>query len=251
MMTLWPSLARRVIMAGLLTAAVLALWPDSAVAGDVYRYRDPFGNARSMVVPKGYAKYYQRAQNRAKARAAPLRIADFAPVALAMPPVAEGDPGLDLGLNLGASENARIRDLLAHPGMESYRGIISKAAADAGVDSALLGAVIAVESGFRKDARSPRGALGLMQLMPGTAASLVKQEDIEAALVDPATNVNAGSRHLRSLLDRYPGRLDLALAAYNAGPGAVAKYDDVPPYAETRQYVRDVIALYARYKNGH
>lgn len=232
------------MVAGLLTAAVLALWPDCAAAGDVYRYRDPFGNARAMVVPKGYAKYYQRAQSRAKARAAPLRVTDFAALALAMPPAA--DPGLDLG-----DDAQRVRDLLGHPGMESYRGIISKAAADAGVDSALLGAVIAVESGFRKDARSPRGALGLMQLMPGTAASLVKQDDIEAALVDPATNVNAGSRHLRSLLDRYPGRLDLALAAYNAGPGAVAKYDDVPPYAETRQYVRDVIALYARYKNGH
>jgi len=241
------------MVAGVLAAAVLALWPDSAAAGDIYRYRDPFGNARAMVVPKGYAKYYQRAQNRAKARA-PLRVADFAPAALTMPDAAAGDPGVDLGLIAGLAlgdDPRRVRDLLGHPGMESYRGIISKAAAAAGVDSALLGAVIAVESGFRKDARSPRGALGLMQLMPGTAASLLKQDDIEAALVDPATNVNAGSRHLRSLLDRYPGRLDLALAAYNAGPGAVAKYDDVPPYAETRQYVRDVIALYALYKNGH
>ncbi|WP_454688848.1 lytic transglycosylase domain-containing protein [Achromobacter aloeverae] len=249
MMTLWPSPARpglldfpgfpgfpgRVAVAALLAAAVLAVWPDRAVAGDIYRYRDPFGIPRAMVVPKGYAKYYQRAQQRAQARAG-VRVASGARADAA---------GLDA---LDAA--SRLESLSAHPGMENYRGIISKAAADAGVDSALLGAVIAVESGFRKDARSPRGALGLMQLMPATAATLLKHGDIEAALVDPAINVDAGSRHLRRLLDLYPGRLDLALAAYNAGTGAVAKYDDVPPYAETRQYVRDVIALYARYKGG-
>ncbi|WP_231755281.1 lytic transglycosylase domain-containing protein [Bordetella sp. N] len=230
---------------GLLSVTALAMGPQAAQAGEIYRYRDPFGIPRAMVVPKGYAKYYQRAQSRAKARAPVSLLAQSRPLTLT-DIAALGAVDLD-----GNDDGQRVRDLFGHPGMESYRGIITKAAAAAGVDSALLGAIIAVESGFRKDARSPKGALGLMQLMPGTAASLVKQEDIEAALVDPATNVNAGSRHLRSLLDRYPGRLDLALAAYNAGPGAVAKYDDVPPYAETRQYVRDVIALYARYKNGH
>jgi len=87
-----------------------------------------------------------------------------------------------------------------------------------------------------------------MQLMPSTAASVLAVDDIERALVDPATNVRAGSRHLRRLIDQYPGRLDLALAAYNAGEGAVRKYDAVPPYAETQAYVRDVTALYERYK---
>ncbi|RXN85443.1 lytic transglycosylase [Achromobacter aloeverae] len=242
-MTRWPSPAgpgfvRWVAVAGLLIAVVLAMWPDRAVAGEIYRYRDPFGMPRAMTVPKGYAKYYQRAQLRAQARSGGRVLA--------------GGPIMQSGkAALHPSDEAhRLDDLLAHPGMENYRGIISKAAAEAGVDSALLGAVIAVESGFRKDARSPKGAVGLMQLMPATAASLLKQDDIEAALVDPATNVGAGSRHLRRLLDLYPGRLDLALAAYNAGTGAVAKYDDVPPYAETRQYVRDVIGLYARYKSG-
>lgn len=112
------------------------------------------------------------------------------------------------------------------------------------MDRALLTAVIAVESGFRSDARSPKGALGLMQLMPATAATLLAADDIERALVDPATNVKAGSSLLRRLIDQYPNRLDLALAAYNAGEGAVRKYDAVPPYAETQQYVRNVTALY-------
>ena len=85
-----------------------------------------------------------------------------------------------------------------------------------------------------------------MQLMPATAATLLTVDNMERALVDPATNVRLGSRHLRRLLDQYPGRLDLALAAYNAGEGAVSKYDGVPPYAETQQYVRAVTALYQR-----
>jgi len=87
-----------------------------------------------------------------------------------------------------------------------------------------------------------------MQLMPATAAPLLSVDDVERALVDPATNVQAGSRHLRRLIDRYPGRLDLALAAYNAGEGAVRKYDAVPPYAETQAYVKNVTALYEQYK---
>ncbi|MGE8636479.1 MAG: lytic transglycosylase domain-containing protein, partial [Achromobacter piechaudii] len=130
----------------------------------------------------------------------------------------------------------------------AHDGLIERAAKDSGVDRALLTAVIAIESGFRSDARSPKGALGLMQLMPSTAAAVLAVDDIERALVDPATNVQAGSRHLRRLIDQYPGRLDLALAAYNAGEGAVRKYDAVPPYAETQAYVRDVTALYEHYK---
>ena len=85
-----------------------------------------------------------------------------------------------------------------------HDGLIAQAALDSGVDRALLSAVIAVESGFRSDARSPKGALGLMQLMPATAATLLTVDNMERALVDPATNVRLGSRHLRRLLDQYP-----------------------------------------------
>lgn len=229
----------------LVLALALACGAGTAQAGDVYRYKDPFGVWRAMVVPKGYARAYKRAQIRAYLRAPDARgcAACERPPALKVAGLANaGDVDVP-------TDDARMARLEGHRGLLDYQGVISKAAVDSGVDGALLSAVIAVESGFRKDARSPKGALGLMQLMPGTAAALLLgTEDMNAALADPATNIRAGSRHLRRLIDQYPGRLDLALAAYNAGEGAVNKYDDVPPYAETRQYVHDVIVLYARYK---
>jgi soluble lytic murein transglycosylase-like protein len=228
-----------------MAAGLVLAWAAAAAhAGETYRYKDPFGVWRSMTVTKGMGKVYKRAQTRAFLRANPdARCANCARRYLA------GGPASQLvSAAPGQGDDARVQALSGHRGLDDYRGVIAKAAADYGVDSALLGAVIAIESGFRKDARSPKGALGLMQLMPTTAAALLSEIDVERALVDPAINVRAGSRHLRSLIDQYPGRLDLALAAYNAGQGAVQKYDGIPPYAETQQYVRDVIALYARYK---
>ncbi|AOB32553.1 lytic transglycosylase [Bordetella sp. H567] len=221
-------------------AACLALLAGigEAQAGETYRYKDPFGIWRSMTVDKGMGKYYKRAQARAAVRC----------VTCARRVLVGGPDGASSTAAVARAGDARVAALSTHRGLDDYRGVIAKAAADYGLDRALLGAVIAVESGFRKDARSPKGALGLMQLMPDTAAALLSEPDVERALVDPAINVRAGSRHLRSLIDQYPGRLDLALAAYNAGQGAVQKYDGIPPYAETQQYVRDVIALYARYK---
>jgi soluble lytic murein transglycosylase-like protein len=95
----------------------------------------------------------------------------------------------------------------------------------------LVRSVMAAESGFQKDALSPKGAIGLMQLMPETA------QDLGADPYDPAQNVDAGVRYLRDLLVKYDGLLWHALAAYNAGPGAVDKYHSVPPYRETINYV--------------
>lgn len=113
------------------------------------------------------------------------------------------------------------------------------------LDARLLVAVIAVESRWNPAARSRAGAVGLAQLMPGTAA------DLGADAADPLENVAASARYLRALIDRF-GERDpaaccvLALAAYNAGPGAVERYGGVPPYAETRRYVRRVTALWRR-----
>ena len=114
--------------------------------------------------------------------------------------------------------------------------LIAKAAAAHDVDADLVRAVIKVESAFRPKARSHKGAMGLMQLMPATA----RQYGVRNAY-DPAENIDAGVRHLRRLLDRYDVRL--AVAAYNAGEGTVERYGGVPPYRETRNYVRKVLTL--------
>lgn len=130
---------------------------------------------------------------------------------------------------------------------------LRSASARHGVDYALLQAVIATESGFNTRAVSPRGAVGLMQLMPATASRFGVSGDarrsVEQKLVDPATNVAAGTRYLRYLMDLFEGRLDLALAAYNAGEGAVQRAGNrVPAYRETRNYVQSVMGLYALLK---
>jgi soluble lytic murein transglycosylase-like protein len=114
-------------------------------------------------------------------------------------------------------------------------GELADAAADKyGLPRKLVRSVIAAESAFQPTAISPKGAIGLMQLMPGTARMLGADPH------DPAQNVDAGTRHLRDLLLKYDGALWHALAAYNAGSGAVDKYGTVPPYAETINYVRKI-----------
>jgi soluble lytic murein transglycosylase-like protein len=113
--------------------------------------------------------------------------------------------------------------------------MIQEAASKTGVSEDLITAVIQAESAFRPNAVSPVGAQGLMQLMPGTARSLGVDDSF-----DPRQNILGGAQYLRQQLNRF-GSVDKALAAYNAGPGAVAKYGGVPPYAETRQYVNKIL----------
>jgi soluble lytic murein transglycosylase-like protein len=116
-----------------------------------------------------------------------------------------------------------------------YDGYIEQLARMVGLDPDLIKAVAMVESAFDPSAVSPKGAMGLMQLMPATAA----QYGVENPM-DPYENLRAGSRHLRDLLDGFDGNLTLALAAYNAGAGAVRRYGGVPAYRETRDYVQKV-----------
>lgn len=110
------------------------------------------------------------------------------------------------------------------------------------LDSLLVASIIEVESGFRADAISPRGAVGLMQIMPFGLS-----EDQHEQLFAPDNNIDTGARYLRWLLDRYQGDLILALAAYNAGPGAVMRFGGVPPYRETQAYVEKVLAVYVEH----
>jgi soluble lytic murein transglycosylase-like protein len=119
-----------------------------------------------------------------------------------------------------------------------YSEIIDKVAAQHGVDARLVKALIQVESAFQPTAKSAKGAMGLMQLMPQTARQYAVTDPFDAR-----ANIDAGIRHLKSLLDRLP--VNLALAAYNAGEAAVQRFGGVPPYAETRAYVSRILSLAA------
>jgi hypothetical protein len=114
---------------------------------------------------------------------------------------------------------------------------IRAAAAKSGLGAKLISSVISAESNFNPRAISPAHALGLMQLMPATTTQFAVRNPF-----DPAQNISAGARYLKRLLDKYRGSLSLALAAYNAGPQRVAQYGGVPPFAETRSYIRRVTA---------
>jgi soluble lytic murein transglycosylase-like protein len=120
--------------------------------------------------------------------------------------------------------------------------LLIRAALEQGLEPELVRSVARAESGFHQDAVSIKGAIGLMQLMPATASAL----GVDAKLAEQ--NAQGGAQYLRELLLRYRGDATLALAAYNAGPGAVERYKGVPPYLETRRYIVRVLAEYARQK---
>ena len=126
----------------------------------------------------------------------------------------------------------------ATAGASNFADLIRDASAREGVDPALVGAVVSAESGFNPRAVSGTGAKGLMQLMDSTARSLGVKDSF-----DPAQNIAGGVKYLRQMLDKYGGDVKRAVAAYNAGPGAVDGSGGVPPYAETQTYVQRVLSL--------
>jgi len=141
-------------------------------------------------------------------------------------------------------------DTPLHAGFRLYRrqsadlgGLIDQFARTHGLEAPLVKAVIKAESNFNPKAVSKKGALGLMQLLPSTARELGVDNPL-----DPAQNIEGGTRYLKELLLRYSGNLNLALAAYNAGPGAVSRHGGVPPYDETRDYLKRVKGYLAQYR---
>ena len=153
------------------------------------------------------------------------RIQRFEPVEEAPPPAV---PAPDSAVGVPAAPS----------GASSPRELADAAADKYGIPRKLVRLVMEAESGSHQDAVSPKGAVGLMQLMPATAQAL------GADPADPVQNVNAGARYLRDLLQKYDGLLWHALAAYNAGPAAVDRYNGIPPYAETILYVKKIDQQY-------
>jgi soluble lytic murein transglycosylase-like protein len=154
----------------------------------------------------------------------------------------------------GSARSALKERLLAHPNLRLYEPLLKAASVEFAVDLALLKAVAAAESGFDPDVVSPKGAVGLMQIMPATAERYGLAGDgkrpVAEKLRDPKLNIRIGARYLADLFKLYPRQLPLVLASYNAGEGAVQQYGNtVPPYDETRAYVDWVNALHQAFRS--
>lgn len=166
-----------------------------------------------------------------------------------------GLPGASAS-GLASGARTRLLDLFEKsPDYAGTRKALRAAAGRHAIDYELLQALVAAESGFNASAVSPKGAIGLMQVMPATAARYGVQANrrgtVESQLLDPVTNIAAGARYLRDLIAMFEGRLELALAAYNAGEGAVQRAgNQIPDYRETQNYVKTVLQLYDYLKPG-
>ena len=169
-----------------------------------------------------------------------------APAAPAATPAAAAAPNSSFAGALAAAQTApSAAPVSGAGGSSAFDAQINAAASANGIDPALLKGLVSQESGFNPNARSGAGAVGLTQLMPGTAAGLGVTNPL-----DPAQSLQGGAKYLREQLDRFGGDEKLALAAYNAGPGAVQKYGGVPPYAETQNYVTSVMGKAAAFRGG-
>jgi soluble lytic murein transglycosylase-like protein len=166
-----------------------------------------------------------------------------------------GPQGADFASALQAASSADASGVAYQPAAQAsgaggessqYEPLIAQAAARNGVDPAVLHGLIQQESAFDPSASSSAGAQGLTQLMPGTASSLGVANPL-----DPAESIEGGARYLGQLTSEFGGNTTDALAAYNAGPGAVQQYGGVPPYAETQSYVTKVLGYAEAYRQSH
>ncbi|WKB51751.1 lytic transglycosylase domain-containing protein [Eleftheria terrae] len=226
-------------------AALLLAWHGALQAGErVTRFRCTLLDGTVKVVAQDLSRLFTRA--------APSCEAFEVDAALLQPPPPPSGGRAALAVLPGWSEASRRLPVLplsrqvAAAGLaipEAFAGLVREASRRHGLDPRMVAALIHVESGYRPTARSPKGALGLMQIMPATGARYGVHSAAE--LLQPAVNIDVGTRYLRDLSRMFDGELELILAAYNAGEGAVAKYGRrIPPYRETRDYVRKITALY-------
>jgi soluble lytic murein transglycosylase-like protein len=207
----------------LLVAAAASLAHAAAARADLWGYIDESGKAHFATerVDERYQLFYR----------GPTSLdAPPVPPAATLPPPLQGPAGLI------------FQRVAQHPNVERFASLIEREAKRHGLDPALVRAVVAVESAYEPAAISPKGAVGLMQVIPATAErygiAADRRGSVEQKLKDPATNVRIGTRYLSDLIERFGQDLRLALAAYNAGEGAVERYDrQVPPFPETQQYV--------------
>jgi len=221
---------RTIVSCGRLIFAALALNATVASA-DLWGYIDDGGVAHfaTLRVDERYQLFYR------------------GPTSLDAPDAHAADTPAAL------ERTARYRRIADNPNVRRFAPLIERSAKAHALDPALVKAVIAVESAFEPDAVSAKGALGLMQIIPATAAryGLAERRDRTVAqqLVDPATNIRIGARYLRDLLDLFGDDLGLALAAYNAGEEAVRQNGNrIPPFPETREYVVLVRQFQAMYR---
>jgi soluble lytic murein transglycosylase-like protein len=167
--------------------------------------------------------------------------------ALLLPGVAQAKVSLVVGaegrkviFNEGTEVRARrLADRMVPFPSADLEPLIDHHSANQNLDPKLVRAVVQVESGYNHRARSNKGAIGLMQLIPATARLLAVDDPY-----DPDQNIRGGTTYLRRMIDRFNGSIEMALAAYNAGPEAVARYNGIPPYRETLDYVRRILSLY-------
>lgn len=222
-----------------LTLAVLAVGLPVSARADMWSFTDAQGTAHfsSSQLDKRYQLLFRGVETfRAGGAAGPL---------------ADSRTGSG-GLTINARQMAFFD---VSPNYKAVKHLLREASETHGIDYALLQAVIATESGFNTRAVSPKGAVGLMQVIPPTAERYGVKADKDAAvyqkLTDPKTNIRAGSSYLSYLIKLFPGELELAVAAYNAGEGAVQRAGNrIPNYPETRNYVKTVMQLYHQLKSA-
>jgi len=230
-----PVLLRPLVLP-LAVAALAAGWSVPAAA-DVWAYVDARGESHFATeqLDERYELFFRSAESfdtrRDPPPSEPVAVPAASALATPLPPT-------------------RLLALFdASPSFTSVRQILRDASSAHDIDYELLQALIATESGFNASAVSPKGAIGLMQLMPDTARRYGVDTDrhgaLERKLTDPKVNIRAGTRYLRDLINMFPGQIELALAAYNAGEGAVMRAgNQIPNYKETQNYVRNVLGLY-------